>query len=127
SDASGSGGDPGSGGSGVVSVTCAGTTCAPTEICCVVKQNDPTEQDCAVPMMCAGVAAQCDGPEDCPGEGCCGDFDNATQLYKSVTCKAACDGSPAQPIICHYPDGACPDGLHCADSSHMPAGFGLCR
>ena len=100
--------------------------CAPGEICCVTKQKSPTEQGCSARAACEGIAAACDGPEDCPGELCCGDFDVSGDRYLSVACGTACDGSDPLPIVCHTPDGACPSPLHCVQSNYMPEGFGRC-
>ncbi len=54
-------------------VTCGTETCVDPQICCVAVAGGTTSRACALPADCMGVAAACDGPEDCgSGEVCCG-------------------------------------------------------
>lgn len=126
--ATGVGGAGGDGGSivPVGEVTCV-LPCLVGEICCVTKQDPPTAQECMAAVDCegVGVTVACDGPEDCPGQRCCGVFDPPSDLYVSVSC-GVCNGSHPSPIICHYPDGECPPGKECQASDHLPVGYGVC-
>jgi hypothetical protein len=70
-------------------VRCIGAPadCAAGEVCC----STPVETRCqAASMPCTGPAIACDGPEDCPGQACCG-------TGPGTSCAATC---PAD-RICH--------------------------
>jgi hypothetical protein len=59
-------------------VTCGTDVCTAPEICCVTFSGGPggggmSTMTCGAAADCMGLAASCDGPEDCAaGEACCG-------------------------------------------------------
>lgn len=68
-------------------VECGGTTCGADQKCCADLFGTPS---CiALGAVCAGVAATCDGIEDCGGNPCC-------ELGGVVSCATSC----ASNIIC---------------------------
>lgn len=68
-------GPPTTSDAGPAGVTCGTATCVDPQICCVAFAGGMATMTCSAPADCMGVAASCDGPEDCAsGEACCGMF-----------------------------------------------------
>jgi hypothetical protein len=58
---------------GGTGVACGTDTCLAPDICCVTFAGGAAMMTCSAAADCMGVAAGCDGPEDCgSGEVCCG-------------------------------------------------------
>jgi hypothetical protein len=59
---------------GPAGVACGDEVCVDPQVCCVSFGGGGTSsRACTVADACMGVAAACDGPEDCAsGEACCG-------------------------------------------------------
>ncbi|MCE7891228.1 MAG: hypothetical protein DYH12_16285 [Sorangiineae bacterium PRO1] len=76
-------------------------------------------------QACSGIAtSNCDGPEDCPGQVCCGKV--ANNYLSSMTCEAAsaCQYSSGYRVICGA-SGQCPSGYVCKTLS-SPPGYKYC-
>jgi hypothetical protein len=69
----------------------------------------------------------CDGPEDCPGEICCGTF-SILDGYTVLECAATCD-SQGEVIVCdpNGPPAQCPGQTNCESSTYLPAGYEVCK
>lgn len=100
--------------------------CAPdAEKCCIRSLRTDTCVDvgeaceCDLPG-CATTTAYCDGPEDCPGQKCCGTLRGQGRLgtYEDFRCTDECVDSPAlaQREACHQDEDTCPSSLVCANS-----------
>lgn len=124
-DAGGAGGAGGSGGTpGVGTVACGGQTCdlANGQVCCF--QQFAQNFQCVQASACAAITFACDGPEDCPGQVCCG-----IKLYgnviRSAACQDSCSGANLV-VICGGSPGACPVGMTCQPYQQVPA-YRVCR
>ena len=89
-------------------VACGSARCslAAGELCCDDYQSPPT---CTTSCPATFDGLACDGPEDCPGQKCCGsvDSDGATRS----ACATTCAQGPAS-ALCHA-DSDCGMGLRC--------------
>ncbi len=97
SSGSASGGAAGSGGSSSASVNCGtGTTCSGGDSCCIPIQVSKGPA-CSATCDTGTSQMQCDGPEDCNGNACCG------SLAKGWACtgNAACPSGVSQ--LCQKP------------------------
>lgn len=115
--AGGSGGTPGAG-----TVACGTQTCdiGTGQVCCYqLFQNLGCKQAAA----CGTIKFACDGPEDCPGQICCG-----TKLYGNVIHTTACQNncSGTQVVFCGGSPGVCSTGTTCQPYATVP-GYNVCR
>jgi hypothetical protein len=100
-------------------VDCEGTTCAPTDECCVVVAGGPPAASCVPAGSCAGAVFSCDGSEDCGGVDavCCG---TSAGLGGGSAGPSACmTGAMCEVLFCHT--AADCQGGNCLDN---PAGPG---
>jgi hypothetical protein len=137
----GTGGTAGTGGTGGTSgasgqVDCGSNqnpgTCAVGEQCCILAPGldycDTASATCQCTNNpnCAITPATCDGPEDCPGQICCGTFSQAQNQYVSLACQSSCSGQ-FEREICH-PNGSCTGaGTTCSQSSALPGYIWRCN
>jgi hypothetical protein len=107
-------------------VFCAGTECAPSEVCCYNLQN-PNLDKCSPDANCGmGFAVlTCNGPSDCPGGFCC--VTRANGSYTGSSCQPMCGGPPSDFIACEGDQSVCPAGLTCQQSMSLGTGYQLCR
>jgi hypothetical protein len=117
------GGNGGSGGgntSGAGVVSCSGSPCDVSQggSCCASQQG----YSCS-PGGCPTLSApiKCDGPEDCPGQFCCGTIQQYGQyhFYGHVECQSQCSQSNERIFCGNHPD-ACTNGGKCVDSQLLP-------
>ena len=117
----------------------AGTTCGITnpdvcntgEKCCVL---DPGLDYCAAtntPCACTSpncdtLPVTCDGPEDCPGQICCGTFSFQQNRYTSVKCENSC-GGPNKREICHPGQICMNPNQTCSQSPGLPSNLNRCN
>jgi hypothetical protein len=92
-----------------IGVACGATTCTTGQKCCADFLNGPT---CiALGASCAGIAATCDGVEDCAGNACCSDAGGsaaacgaAAMCTNQTICRENADcTTPNQPMCCMIP------------------------
>jgi hypothetical protein len=100
-------------------VVCGAAICTAQQQCCAEFAGQPS---CTpIGAACTGVAATCDGLEDCNGGACCFDLGRAT-----VACAASCAQLPQ---VCR--DAAdCTDPMSrlcCLGSEPPGAPWGICR
>lgn len=91
-----------------VGVACGAMTCGASQKCCADLLAGPS----CIPQSatCAGVAATCDGTEDCAGNACCESGGGVAACGTSPTCpnqticreNADCT-NPAQRLCCTVP------------------------
>ncbi len=107
---------------------CGDDVCGPSEVCCVEQGQSPTTA-CTAVDACFALVLLCDGPEDCAAIGgiCCGLWDEASFVYTSVECTAAC-GSEDRIPLCDLSrgDADCPTGLHCNEEPLLGPQSGSC-
>jgi hypothetical protein len=88
------------------------TLCTPQEKCCVL---DPgldycTAGTCACTQPgCDITVVSCDGPEDCPGQICCGTYSFQQQQYTTLACKNTCNSNNEREI--------CKPGVPCKNAN----------
>lgn len=93
--------------SGGVGVACGGAICTAGQSCCIDNSGPMGTAECVGPgMACAADEYQCDGPEDCGGNNCCGDTMGGS----------TCAGGPA----------ACPELTLCTDDGDCGLGELCC-
>ena len=79
-----------------------------------------------------GTEIYCDGPEDCPGQVCCG-FQvrlGGSSVYSEIRCADSCQfaSDPPQVTLCGNNPAACPLATpNCGPSMILPPGFMVCR
>jgi len=103
-----------------VTVACAGAgggQCPAGTMCCAECAFSPPPPKCVPERECAGIAFQCDGPEDCPGAFCCPPKDSCRGTVK---CADFCDSG----AYCRV-DADCPPRRHCCGAGPVRPGF--CR
>jgi hypothetical protein len=116
----GSGAGGSSGGSAAGSVECGATSCAlPATFCCALY-NQP--HVCMSPgeTCFPGVDVYCDGPEDCPGQICCGELyiQGKNKSYVRTSCEASCTGTDRRELC--GDSGTCTTGGTCGPSELLP-------
>lgn len=130
----GTGGSAGSGGTGGTSaagVSCGSTTCTGGDECCAVDPGTGYCTGSSSQCSCSGAGCtttdvQCDGPEDCPGQVCCGVFSFQQNRYTQLECRSSCSGYNLREI-CH-PGQTCTDtNQTCSQSPGLPSGYDLYR
>jgi hypothetical protein len=138
SGAGGSGGSAGSGGTGgsggSAGVSCGSTTCTGGDKCCAVEPAPgyctATSNQCTCTgSNCTTTDVQCDGPEDCPGQMCCGVFSVQLNRYTRTECRNSCasGGGTIRREMCH-PGQTCTDSTQtCGQSQGLPSGYNLYR
>lgn len=106
-------------------VYCQGAPCMVGQVCCL-NSKDHSLDVCAAPGSCGQgfVELACNGPEDCPGQVCCGDH-LASGGYSKLSCQATCTGTDTR-IICEAHPAICPSGKVCKPSSWLGNGYSYC-
>jgi hypothetical protein len=108
------------------------TVCTPAQNCCVL---DPGQDYCSAkttPCACTGpncdiTPVSCDGPEDCPGQICCGTFSPVQNQYTDLSCKATCSGATEREI-CHPNSQTCSNpNQSCSPSQFLPSYIWRCN
>jgi hypothetical protein len=108
------------GGSPTGSVACGSSSCAlPATFCCALY-NQPDQCMSAGELCFYGVDVACDGPEDCPGQICCGKLaiKGQNKSYESMSCEATCTGTDRREIC--GASGSCASGKSCGTSDLLP-------
>ena len=110
-----------SGGTGAV-VFCKGAPCDAGQVCCF-HSNNPDMDHCGAPASCGGgyIELSCNGPEDCNGGVCCGDYDFQQQHYNGVSCQPVCQGV----TLCTGNPAVCTVG-QCQQSQTLGSGYQVC-
>jgi hypothetical protein len=85
--------------------------CPSTDVCCVTVVDDEFDSASCSPLTdCAGLAFECDGPEDCgDGDACCADL--TTGGGSSCTGSTECIGVD-EVVMCREDDD-CETGWNC--------------
>jgi hypothetical protein len=121
----GSGGSPVDGGT-PGQKTCGITNpdiCASNETCCVL---DPGLDYCSASQCactqpgCDITTVSCDGPEDCPGQICCGTYSFQQQIYTTLSCKNTCTANNEREI-CHPGQQCTNPNETCSNSPALPS------
>lgn len=101
-----------------IGVMCGVATCGSGMKCCSDFVSAPT----CIPLAqaCAGIAATCDGTEDCNGSPCCADTSSTiacgTLSCQNQICREATDcKNAAAPLCCMTPGTTEPWG-HCLNA-----------
>ena len=108
------------------SVNCNAQPCQAGQVCCFYKLANGQDVcasagQCPQPMSDFVVLA-CDGPSDCPGQECCGGWNNQDGwLY--TKCENNCGGSEL--LMCGGNPGVCV-GLSCLPSMALGSGYSYC-
>lgn len=106
-------------------VFCAGLPCEAGSVCCY-HASDASQDHCA--PECAATdewsTIACNGPDDCPGQECCGNYDNQ-QGWGDVMCAPQC--STFQVELCFEDPSACDSGAQaCLPSQGLGVGYSYC-
>lgn len=106
-----------------VVVFCAGSPCLPGQVCCFHLENSELDM-CGAAGSCGPntITLSCNGPEDCPGGVCCGDYNG--NGYDGVSCEATCDGGLT---MCAGMPQACGPGEQCLPSNYLGQGYAYCE
>ena len=124
--AAGSSGSAGGMGSDVTLV-CNGITCAAGQSCCH-DGSTPGGDNCGAPGSCGLGEVTCATPADCPAnELCCMTESSQTRAphFAAVVCQATCNGS--NDILMCSPEGLCPGGRTCYESSWLGPAYKFCQ
>jgi hypothetical protein len=104
-------------------VQCGGATCDTSggAACCYATFTQTFS--CVATGMCplGEVDIFCDGPEDCPGQVCCGNFTMGG--YADLSCVDDCNND----ITICGPGGSCSGGDSCQQSGVLPTGYFVCN
>ena len=105
-------------------VFCKDAPCAAGEICCFHMNNGDLDH-CGATGSCGPefIELQCNSPDDCPNEGCCGAWNG--QGYDGVACQPTCDG--ANIVMCFGDPATCDLGQGCHQSSYLGQGYMFCQ
>ncbi len=133
----GSGGTSGTGGTGGTSgagVSCGSTACTGGDKCCALEPTPgyctATNNQCACTgSNCTTTDLRCDGPEDCPGQVCCGVFSFQQNRYTRTECRNSCtsSGGTIMREMCHPGQTCSNPNQTCSQSQGLPAGYNLYR
>ena len=104
-------------------VWCKGAPCQAGDVCCFNLQNANLDT-CGSAGQCGGgfIEIACSGPGDCPGQVCCGDWQN---FYTDVSCQATCDDPDV--TLCTGDPNACGPEQFCDASQTLGAGYDVCK
>lgn len=117
---------PGGPADAAIGVACgAASTCSTAQQCCVTANGDGGTSMCVSPGACQGIAASCDGPEDCSGHACCASFNPQTGMA-AVTCIGTDACGVGQVQACHE-DADCPAQGQTAGVCCVAGTTGYCR
>ena len=110
-------------GPGDTAVYCKNAPCQSGQVCCF-HVSDPNQDMCSAPGSCGAdyITLACNGPEDCPGGECCGDWNG--QTYSGISCVQRC--SDFDVLMCEGNPGVCPAGENCFESQVLGAGYSYC-
>lgn len=106
---------------------CANQPCQSGEICCFDTQGQG--DFCGQTGQCGFgfIELQCNGPEDCPGQVCCGTIDQQMNPpYTGLQCQATCD-QQNEVVICGNNPNICMNGTQCKPSQVLGQGYNVCR
>lgn len=99
-------------------VGCGEMMCSGADICCRSEVGPTIVPTCQDPLAtCNGAQFGCDGPEDCPGQECCGGIGGAS-------CVQPGSCGIMQSLACHG-DPDCEGGVCCMGIPY-PAPYGFC-
>jgi hypothetical protein len=121
----GNGGTAGSGG-GVVEVACPSAPCDVSSggVCCLPLLGQTGQCLPSGNCMVTETSVTCDGPEDCPGEICCGTFSGGN--YTVLECSPTCNGQ-GNVIVCDSAGpNQCMGNANCVPSNFLPPGYEVC-
>ncbi len=108
------------------------TVCSPTEKCCVLSPGPDYCGAKTATCACSGpncdiTNVSCDGPEDCPGQICCGTFSFQQNQYTDLACKNTCNGNNEREI-CHPNGNTCSNPNEtCSSSTFLPSYIWRCQ
>lgn len=109
-------------------VQCGAMSCdiMGAQACCWDKNG--SKNDCDPTGGCGNneTTITCDGPEDCPGQICCGTFVAAQGEFSDLSCASTCDAPGTELIICHVGDASPCGGLNCVQGGELDTGYGYC-
>jgi hypothetical protein len=128
---------PGSGGSDTTSsgmgggttdaviVWCKNAACGAGQICCYHQFNAQNDH-CGTAGQCGDnyIELSCNDPSDCPGQTCCGLFDDQAG-YQQLACSPTCEG-PGAVLMCEGLPAACGDFGECKQSQLLGQGYSYC-
>lgn len=108
-------------------VYCKGQPCDGGQVCCLNYFNE--DQDfCALPGDCPNgnqwLEIGCNGPDDCPGQECCGQYDFGFGAWTNIECKSSCGGNEIE--LCFDGAAACDQGSVCTPSQSLGPGYSYC-
>lgn len=102
------------------------TDCFSPLACCTDQKGN---YSCGTTTECTAkqqIAIECDGPEDCPGQICCGRWNQMAFQYDGVYCAFKC----LMPFvaICHFDEPApiCPSPYKCLAEPILGPRYGYC-
>jgi hypothetical protein len=109
-------------GSDVV-VFCAGSPCMAGQVCCFHLENSDLDA-CGDAGACGPntITLSCNGPEDCPGGVCCGDYNG--NGYDGVSCEPTCEQGLT---MCAGMPLVCGPGQQCLPSNYLGQGYAYCE
>ena len=110
-------------------VYCNGGPCQTGDVCCL-NPTGPGDH-CAHPGMCMPgfIEITCNGPEDCPGQICCGTLmvQNGNATYQDISCQSTCNQQDNIVVCSETNPGVCPAGTTCQQSMVLGTGYHICR
>lgn len=99
-------------------VFCNGAACGPNQVCCISFIEDHCEANGACGF---DGEMQCNGPDDCPGQKCCGKKNVAA--WESSTCKPQCTNGEV--VMCFDAPATCGGG-QCKPIMDLGQGWASC-
>jgi len=109
------------------SVLCGNVQCIPEHVCCLDPMNFG-QNKCMVESACKGIAAACDGAEDCIDDAiCCGNRNMGDPAASAIACTIGCAEPDVR--ICHSEKNpsTCVGAVDCVPILSLPKGFGSCQ
>jgi hypothetical protein len=78
--------------------------------------------------MFGEIEISCNGPEDCPGQVCCGDYDNFQGHYTGIYCQDTCTPGQTKVVMCEGMPTVCDSfGYMCYPSQVLGGGYSYCN
>lgn len=108
-------------------VYCNHQACDAGQVCCFYQYEKGSDH-CSAAGACSGEAGwvelSCNGPDDCPGEECCGWWDNQVG-WGTIACAEDCQ--PGQIELCFGDESACEaSSQFCVASEALGTGYSFC-
>lgn len=107
-------------------LSCNDAPCAAGQVCCYF-QFEAGQDFCSAPNTCPDnngwMEITCSGPDDCPGQVCCGTFNN--QSWVDVSCQNQCNGGN-ELTLCSGDPSVCEFGTQCQQSQLLGQGYSYC-